>query len=226
MAGAAHREELRRLVRGHEPRDRAVRASVRTACRRRRPTHAPPTLHGDPRPRLRRDARQRRAHHGSPHVWAAPPPEGRSRTRTLLERADRSGTWLGPSRPKTSTSAATDPRRYHRLRRCKPEFTRRPPQCDLCLSTLNSRSAELWAEPGSPARTAKNPATAASERPSFGQHLPWGDGPSFGGWSSERPHVEVAVADTRDSRSGAALRLESRACRERATSTSRSGCRV
>ena len=65
---AAHREELRRLVRGHQPRNGAVRSRCRATHRRRRtdrrvhPLDAPRRV----RPGLRRDPRQRRPHDGGP----------------------------------------------------------------------------------------------------------------------------------------------------------------
>ena len=65
---AARREELRRLLRGHHARDRAVGPRRRAARRRRRADRRVHPLDAARRvrPRVRRDARQRRPHDGGP----------------------------------------------------------------------------------------------------------------------------------------------------------------
>ena len=65
---AAHREELRGLLRGHEPRDRALGPRSRAPRRRRRPDRClhPLDASRGVRSRLRRHAGERRPHHRGP----------------------------------------------------------------------------------------------------------------------------------------------------------------
>ena len=121
---AARREELRRLLRGHHPRDRAVGPRRRATRRRRRADRCVHPLDAPRRVRqgVRRDPRQRRPHDGGPDGSGARRRRTRSsRTRTCTgPTRRRRGGRPGRSRPRTSTSAA-------RPEACPGRSSRLPP---------------------------------------------------------------------------------------------------
>ena len=108
-SGAARREELRRLLRGHEPRDSAVGPRRRAARRRRRADRRVHPLDAARRhrPRLRRDPRQRRTHDGGPvGVGRAAAGQGDRAHEPVLDVPRSAGAQRpGRSRRRTSTSA-------------------------------------------------------------------------------------------------------------------------
>ena len=106
---AAHREELRRLLRGHPLDDGVLGARRRKARRRRRadrsvhPLDAPRRI----RARLRRDARQRRATRGDRRLLRRRRSRPVAHTNLYWTNQSAPGRTPGPSRRRTSTSERT-----------------------------------------------------------------------------------------------------------------------
>ena len=95
---AARREELRRLLRGHHARDRAVRPRCRATRRRRRADRCVHPLDAPRRVRqgLRRDPRQRRPHDGGPDgVGSAAAGPGHRAHEPVLDLPDSAGRTAG-----------------------------------------------------------------------------------------------------------------------------------